>query len=73
MVSTQHDHFFRTGYFHCKDEHEHLDWEVAPVNIITKEDILGFVAIASNICVQKFEKVVKLPMDVSYYGYWVVD
>ncbi len=52
VVASQHDDLFRPRQLHGQDEQEHLDGEVSSVHVVTQEDVLGVLTVATHICLQ---------------------
>jgi hypothetical protein len=73
VVASEHDYLAGAGDLHGEDEQEYFDGEVASVYVVAQEDVFGCFAVAPDVCVEEFQKIVELTMNVSDDGDGIID
>lgn len=73
MVSSQQiDSVFKLD-LDGKYERQYFDGEAPSINIVTQEEILGWLEWSSSVVIDDLDEIVKLSMDVADDGYRILD
>lgn len=72
MIAPQHVQRVFELNLQSKYQGQHLDRKAPSVHVIAKEKILGRLEWSTCIVIYDFDEIVKLSVDVSHNGYWIL-